>query len=703
MHIFCPQCDTLILDQPTCAACGWQRPPPDAGAGAEVWRYHLGQALSKPLNYPVIAGNHYCVATGDGLIIALDLERGQLAWKYAPATHLITHALASDGERIFVAGVDPRSLPAGGKSLLALDARTGQEVWRYPTQAHSLAAATVAEGEVYTTAVNGWLHAIAAADGQLRWTVEHPNWGPAAPAVGDGIVCAGGRGDTIVAYALEEHSECWRYTAEGWFATRPVIAAGQVFAWCWDGSLYAFDVGTGQVRWRYRGERGQGLTSPPTVAGERLFVGSRVYREINGARHRTYALLCLRVADGSEVWRFHTPTYVSAPIAVCDDRLFCSTDDGGLSALDINSGAEVWQVWRDAPVVTRPRVYGDQVIVATQPGEVVTIRRQAAPPPEPASPESYLQQGDPLQAAVAYALRGDFAAAAQIYADQDQPHAAAQLYERAHLPARAATLWAELGQLERARELYRSAGDQPGLAGVLERLGDKRQAARLYVQARQWAEARRIWEELGAWEEVVALLIAQEEWLEAAQMLEQHGQLEPAAGRYEQAGALPAALRLRVMLEQWERVVDLAGRVGAYETAAAALERLGQPAAAAAAYVQAAQQALAAPPADEAQLAGLYEQAAQLYLEAFDPDQAAECRRAVRRHQQLPKVIVVGKPAGILVEYQWNALRLQMENSGYGPAYDIRISFESDCFDAEQIPTTPCLFPQTTATREVSI
>lgn len=468
-------------------------------------------------------------------------------------------------------------------------------------------------------------------------------------------------------------------------------------------ALYAFDVGTGQVRWRYRGERGQGLTSPPTVAGERLFVGSRVYREINGARHRTYALLCLRVADGSEVWRFHTPTYVSAPIAVCDDRLFCSTDDGGLSALDINSGAEVWQVWRDAPVVTRPRVYGDQVIVATQPGEVVTIRRQAAPPPEPASPESYLQQGDPLQAAVAYALRGDFAAAAQIYADQDQPHAAAQLYERAHLPARAATLWAELGQLERARELYRSAGDQPGLAGVLERLGDKRQAAQLYAQARQWAEARRIWEELGAWEEVVALLIAQEEWREAARLLEQHGRLESAAERYEQAGALPAALRLRVTLEQWECVVELAGRVGAYEMVAVALERLGQPGAAAAAYVQAAQQALAAPPADEAQLAGLYEQAAQLYLEAFDPDQAAECRRAVRRYRQLPEVIVVGKPAGTFVEYQWNALRLQMENSGYGPAYDIRISFESDCFDAEQIPTTPCLFPQTTETREVSI
>jgi len=54
----------------------------------EVWRYHLGHALSQPLNYPVIAGNHYCVATGDGLIIALDLERQELAWKYAPATAL---------------------------------------------------------------------------------------------------------------------------------------------------------------------------------------------------------------------------------------------------------------------------------------------------------------------------------------------------------------------------------------------------------------------------------------------------------------------------------------------------------------------------------------------------------------------------------------------------------------------------------------
>src|SRR5262245_18517443 len=70
--IFCPQCHELILDQPACAACGWQRPRTQGDAGALAWQAELGHRLSKPRCGPVVAGGRYCAPTEDGAVVALD-------------------------------------------------------------------------------------------------------------------------------------------------------------------------------------------------------------------------------------------------------------------------------------------------------------------------------------------------------------------------------------------------------------------------------------------------------------------------------------------------------------------------------------------------------------------------------------------------------------------------------------------------------
>src|SRR5262245_34285875 len=130
-RIFCPQCNELILDQPTCPACGWRRPPA-LGAGAEVWRVELGYRLSKPRCYPVVAAGRYCLGAEDGAVVALDIESGRTAWERSLNDGSTIHALATDGERLFVGAADTRPIPMPGKSFLALDARTGTPIWQYP-------------------------------------------------------------------------------------------------------------------------------------------------------------------------------------------------------------------------------------------------------------------------------------------------------------------------------------------------------------------------------------------------------------------------------------------------------------------------------------------------------------------------------------------------------------------------------------------
>jgi tetratricopeptide (TPR) repeat protein len=536
----------------------------------------------------------------------------------------------------------------------------------------------------------------------------HPTWGPEAPAVGVGVIGAGGRGAALVAVAAKDGTELWRFTAGGWFAGEVCIADGCVYALCWDGYLYALDASSGQLLWKARGEREKGFTTPPVVAGERVFVASRVYRAVDGQQDSAYAMLALRAEDGAETWRFHTGRHIFAPPAVAGDTLLFGADDGYSYALDAASGAERWRVQIGERIVTQPQVDGDLVYVGERDGTVYTFRWRTSPAEQLLPPEAYLKRREYEQAAVAYALSGQFEAAATLYERElVQPREAALLYEQAGRPGKAAPLWEKLGELRRARDRYSDAGDKPGLAGVLvqlgeplqaahlyqeigsyaaaarlyEQSGDRVRAAELYDQVGQYSHARTIWESLGRWERQVEDLIHEGRPAEAAAILERQEQFERAAELYEEAGQLQQALDIRVRLEHWERVVALASRVGDYEQEAAAHEQLRHPLPAAEAYERVAQQAAEAHENAE-RVAALYERAALSYSDIGEEERAAACQREVKRYRQLPEVVVLGEAHEAFVEYEWNALTLRVENTGYGPARDVTIGLRGE-FDVE--------------------
>ena len=705
IDIFCPNCGELILDQPTCPACGWRRPVEDEGVGVQVWCADLGTRLNKPHCYPVVVAGLYCLGTEDGTLLALDLQSGEVAWERPLGEKRLAHALATDGEHLFVGCEDVQPIPTPGKSLLALDVRTGEKVWQCPTEAHSLSAAAVAAGTVYFTASDGLLHAVDGATGQKRWTVEHPIWGPAAPAIGEGVVCTGGRGKTLLGYAVADGAELWRFSADGWFAVPLLIGAGCVYALCWDDCLYVLNAHTGRLIWKYRGERGKGFTSPIAVSGGWVFVGSRVYRQVEGEQTGGYAMLALSAEDGSEIWRFYTERHIFTPPVVAGDALFFGSNDGLFYALDVPSGEERWRVQVKSRAVTQPQVAGDVVCFGGRDGIVHAVRWRARPSEELLAPNLYEQQGKHAEAAVAYALREEFDRAADLYETRlGKKQEAARLYERAGQPGKAAPLWEGLGELKRARDLYREAGDKLGLTGVLEKIGEPLQAARLheeienleeaarlyeqagdrpraaelYRQLGQFDKARRIWQSLGEWERMVETLIAEGKLAEAAEILEQHDQLERAADLYGQAEQLEKALALRVKMGQWERVAELASRVNDYEQEAQAQERLGHPQRAAEAYERAAQQLTSAEPVDDERVAALYEQAARLYADIYRERESADCRRQVRRYRQLPEVLVSGKARETFIENEWNVLDLQVQNVGFGIACNICIALSEN-------------------------
>lgn len=729
IEIFCPKCETLILESPACRNCGWQRVALTDEVGTEVWTVDLGTKLNKPHCYPVVAGNYYCLGTEDGTLIALDAENGEIVWEHALDEGLMAHALATDGERLFVGGEDVSPIPSPGKGLLGLEAATGKRLWRAPTQAHSLSAAAVWGERVFFTATDGFLRAVDAQSGREEWRAEHPFWGPAPPIVANDLVCAGGRGNVLACYDAQDGTPRWQFTIkeQDWFAHPLRSAAGRLFALAWDNHLYVLHLNSGELLWEGVGERGRGFTTPPAVSAEHAYLGSRVHRQREGEQSPGYGLVALDVAMGEERWRHYTEKHIFTPPLVDQGQVYFGANDGTLAALNAGTGALIWNLEATSRAVTQPLLVGNVVIFGGRDGIIHAVQWQTPVAEEP-SPEAYLTRGEYVEAAAAYALEGNLEKAAALYespigewqkaillyraagrlgraaeilAEKERRREAAQLYEADEQHEEAARLWEALGELRRARDLFKKSGNRRAFARVLEKLGEHLDAAEVLYELEEYGAAARlfrqggnrmreaeiyardlnarekafeIWRALDEWEKEAEEYLRQDQKSKAAQILAEHHQIARAAELFEEEGELAEALQLQIRLGAWEKVALLAEQLGDYEQAAEAWEQLGEKLHAAEDYVEAAKSELGK--ASETRLAELYEHAARLYQDLFEEERARACQHMVKRFRRLPDIEVKVQAADRFIEYRYNILNLTVQNRGFGIARSIDIHFE---------------------------
>ena len=186
----------------------------DLATGDLRWRY----AAQVQAGVPYVDGRR--VYVGDGHeIVALDLDTGMPLWRFAgvPDT-LVSYAPVGDGQRLFCGPGDGRlyALSASaGTPLWVLDRRddwqylrqlrlsgevlvagsyketlfgieidNGRERWAF-NAGNFINSHHVADGTAYLWSPTGWVYAINAASGQVRWrhrttdfTADQGNWAP---------------------------------------------------------------------------------------------------------------------------------------------------------------------------------------------------------------------------------------------------------------------------------------------------------------------------------------------------------------------------------------------------------------------------------------------------------------------------------------------------------------------------------------------
>src|SRR5260221_5764013 len=267
-------------------------------------------------------GSIQCVAPGtwqaSGVVVRLPCEgRGlRMGQRYKSATISLLAALAL--AVLLVSGcATPGGRPAlqahvtlyaasaspDDASAWALDGASGKRLWRTPILGATVGP-ILAGGTLYVTATSGYVFALNARDGSLRWRVSgSPHLFPTDFAL-----------DGSTFYVSTSDSSA--HTS----------------------ALRALDAASGTLRWRSAVSGYIGLGMAPI--GDRIYLGWSTC----GGPCPTGALLAVNAHTGASVWRHELPGDPYSRPVVAGNRVYMSVDGGWVEAFDAATGAQLWRI-----------------------------------------------------------------------------------------------------------------------------------------------------------------------------------------------------------------------------------------------------------------------------------------------------------------------------------------------------------------------
>jgi outer membrane protein assembly factor BamB len=308
--------------------------------GKVLWK----RTLSKPIRaQPTAIAAHVYVSADTGYLHKLRRDTGEEVWRARidsgsepriPSDQEKSRwdrygsSVVSDGRRLFVASRD--------KNLYALDLKTGGEVWRVAAGDIMTSTPALHRDQVIFAAYDGKIRAVAARDGEARWTYDAKLAVPGDLTVAADRVLAGSRSYDLIALDANSGKELWkRYYWFSWIESPPVVRDGVIYTGSSDAThVYAINLADGSLRWK---SAVPGYSWQRTAVTNGLVVAGTLGRGAYPAS-RNGSLVALDRATGAIRWLYLEPPS-EATVKARESWGFASSPvigDGVVYAADFN-------------------------------------------------------------------------------------------------------------------------------------------------------------------------------------------------------------------------------------------------------------------------------------------------------------------------------------------------------------------------------
>lgn len=278
---------------------------------------------------PAVTDEHIYIVARDGDVKALTLESGRVHW--SRDTNEPLSSAAGVGAGLVLVGT------SNGK-VIALDQATGEQRWKKRVSSEVLAAPQADGDMVVVRSVDGKLVGLSAESGDQQWIYDR----------------------SVPALSLRGTST-------------PVIYENYIIAGYDSGRLLALELVSGKPVWETRVAVGSGrselermvdIDSDPIIKNDIIYISTFQGR-----------LAAISVQGGRILWTRDIPSH--AGLAVDDNNLYVTDDNGFIWALEQISGASIWkQEALKARATSAPAVIGPYIAVGGIEGHVHWMDRE---------------------------------------------------------------------------------------------------------------------------------------------------------------------------------------------------------------------------------------------------------------------------------------------------------------------------------------
>lgn len=255
------------------------------------------------------------------------------AWTTNVGGAVLSH-LVRDGDSLYVTTM--------GGNLVAIDPASGHARWTFSTKDSIFGTPELRDGTAYIGSADHFIYAVDTASGHAKWKFEAKAGVLAGPAAAKGVVAIASTDKNIYGLDAGTGAVKWTVPVGGMYQSKAATDGARFYLGGWDNTIRAIDAATGQQVWNVKvGRTNKGVIafpyspaiSSPAVGDGKVFITSN-----DGVLH------ALDANDGRVLWEVdqHNLGY-SSPL-YHDGLVYCAiSNKGNVFAADANTGEIRWQ------------------------------------------------------------------------------------------------------------------------------------------------------------------------------------------------------------------------------------------------------------------------------------------------------------------------------------------------------------------------
>ncbi len=314
------------------------------------WKFKFEEEIRST---PTVHQGLLFVGSYDNNLWALNVENGQLRWKFPTDGGVATMPAIAEEENLVIAG-------SNDFSIYAVDIRSGRQNWKLTTQGPIRSSPTVAHGHVFFGSDDHKFYAVRVATGRAAWKYDAGSPIRSRPALTDELIIFGTDLGDVFALDLSGQLK-WRFKTKRSVMSSPVVYEGMVFFGSSDSHLYTLEAKNGWSVWRYR--TGKPVISSPVIANGNVHFGS-----VDGY---VYAL---DASSGRERWKFKAGDQVTSSPAYFNGAIYIGGVDGKVYSLDAKTGKERWSYATGGAITGSPCVSDGIVYIGSTDQHVYALK-----------------------------------------------------------------------------------------------------------------------------------------------------------------------------------------------------------------------------------------------------------------------------------------------------------------------------------------